>query len=131
MNGIAPHVSTRDVGVVDLVANTFTKTDEHADMNNDSSSTAPSPSSLWCLLIRQVVYSALFLRIPREGTHLPCHLSTRGLLFLSRSQHMPTGCSSAVRMDREVDSVELALMLPTNSGELKLTALGVLHHLCH
>ena len=29
---------------------------------------------------------------------------------------MPTGCSSAVRMDREVDSDELALMLPTNSG---------------
>ena len=37
---------------------------------------------------------------------------------------MPTGCSSALRMDREVNSVELALMLPTNSGELKSTSLG-------
>ena len=38
---------------------------------------------------------------------------------------MPTGCSSAVRMDREVDSDELALMLPTNSGQLKSSSLGV------
>ena len=39
---------------------------------------------------------------------------------------MPTRCSSAPRMDREVDSVELVLMLPTNSAELKPTLLGVL-----
>ena len=37
---------------------------------------------------------------------------------------MPTGCSSAVRMDPEVDSDELALMLPTNSGQLKSSSLG-------
>ena len=55
---------------------------------------------------------------------LPCLLST-GLLFLSSSQHMPTGCSAAVRMDREVDSDELALMLPTSSGQLKSSSLGV------
>ena len=75
--------------------------------------------------MQRVVHSALFLPIPREGTLLPPLLSTRGLLFLSRSQHMPTGCSSAVQIDREVDSVELALMLPTNSRELKSTSLGV------
>ena len=80
--------------------------------------------SLWRLLIRQAVHSALFLQIPRKGTHLPCLLST-GLLFLSSSQQMPTGCSSAVRMDREVDSDELVLMLPTNSGQLKSSSLGV------
>ena len=55
---------------------------------------------------------------------LPCLLST-GLFFLSSSQHMPTGCSAAVRMDREVDSDELALMLPTSSGQLKSSSLGV------
>ena len=38
---------------------------------------------------------------------------------------MPTGCSAAVRMDREVDSDELALMLPTSSGQLKSSSLGV------
>ena len=43
LNGIAPRVSTLDVGVVDLVAKTFTKTDEHADMSDDSSSTTQSP----------------------------------------------------------------------------------------
>ena len=80
--------------------------------------------SLWRLLIRRAVHSALFLQIPCEETHLPCLLST-GLLFLSSSQHMPTGCSSAVRMDREVDSDELVLMLPTNSGQLKSSSLGV------
>ena len=37
---------------------------------------------------------------------------------------MPTGCSSAVGMDREVDSDELALMLLTNSGQLKSSSLG-------
>ena len=86
--------------------------------------------SLWCLLVQRVIQSAPFLQILREATHLPCLLST-GLLFLSSSQQMPTCCSSAVRMDREVDWDELALMVPTNSGQLKSSSLGVWHQRCH
>ena len=72
------------------------------------------------------------LDVQELSTHpgAPLLLST-GLLLLSSSQHMLTGCSSAVRMDREVDSDELALMLPTNSGQLKSSSLGVWHQRCH
>ena len=38
LNGIAPRVPTRNVGIFNFVAKTFTKTDEHAHMKDDSSS---------------------------------------------------------------------------------------------
>ena len=58
----------------------------------------------------------------------PRLLWTRGLLFLSSFQRMLIDCSSSRRTDPAVGSVELALTLPIDSGELKSMSLALRHH---
>ena len=59
---------------------------------------------------------------------MSCLLSTRGLLLYLSFQRLPIGCSSAQETDPAVDSVELALTLPIDNGELKSMTLGLRHH---